>query len=72
MRPLRLMVLIQGVTPENQIGYHRAFERMVAMGSLESYHPVPYGSNRSAKDWVYFFQHVLSEVRRNQIDAVLF
>jgi len=72
MRPLRLMVLIQGVTPEDQIGYHRAFERMVAMGSLESYHPVPYGSNRSAEDWVYFFQRVLSEVRRNQIDAVLF
>ncbi len=39
---MKLLFLLQGKEPKDQIGFHQAFERMVQSGQLETYHALPY------------------------------
>ena len=70
-RTLNLTVLLQGVTPEDQLGYHRGFERLVADGSLSGYRPFPYRGLQTPNDWAEFYDAVARHMLDTGSNALL-
>lgn len=68
---LKLTVLLQGAVAEDQLGFHRGFEKLVREGQLTEYTPYPYGANRSDKDWASYYGRVLRHMRATGSNALL-
>jgi len=68
---MRLLALLQGAKPEDQIGYHEGFKRLAADGVLDFYHAMAYRSQKSPEDWVHFYDQAIKIVQEQGVDTVL-
>lgn len=69
---MRLLALLQGRTPEDQIGYHSAFERLAAEGRLAGYLAMPWRGPAEDHGWNVICGEALRCAREFGPDAVYF
>ena len=71
MGELNLTMLPQGRRPEDQLGYHTAFEALAAEGTLAGYRPFPYRNAETEGDWTRLFDSVIEHMRTSGSNALL-
>ncbi len=69
---MRLLFLLQGQKPDDQIGYHRAFVDMLNSGRLTAYHPLPYRAygTPTIQHWPRLYSNGLDLIRSMEIDIL--
>ncbi|MCP3973309.1 MAG: glycosyltransferase [bacterium] len=60
--PVDLTMLLQGVVPEDQLGYHTAFSNAVDRGALSGYRPFSYRAARSPGHWMTLWNSVVQHM----------
>lgn len=68
---MRLLALLQGKKPEDQIGYHEGFKRLTTEGILDSYHAMAHGLQANPEDWIQFYRQAIQIVQNEGVDTVL-
>jgi hypothetical protein len=68
---MRLLALLQGMKPEDQIGYHDGFQRLITEGLLDIYHAMAYRIPRTTEDWKDFYEQAIQLVHNHNIDTIL-
>ena len=68
---MRLLVLLQGKVPEDQVGYHDGFNTLVGENLLDYYRAMPYGVCNTAEDWNRLYDKAEEIVNEQRIDTVL-
>ena len=71
MGELNLTMLLQGRSPQDQLGYHTAFEALAAEGTLAGYRPFPYWNAETEDDWTRLFDSVIEHMRTSGSNALL-
>lgn len=69
---MRLLALFQGNAPEDQIGYHKGFETLLAEGALTAYRPLAWLGLVNSAGWDGFCSNLLKEVADFVPDAIYF
>jgi hypothetical protein len=70
---LKLLVLLQGRAVEDQIGYHRGFEALLAAGMLSRYQSIPYRRTKrdGSSDMDGVYDEALAAMRTCGTDCLL-
>ncbi len=68
---MRLLMLLQGKDPEDQIGYHSGFNTLVTERVLDGYFALPYRNCSTTNDWHRLYANAEKIVKEQDIDTLL-